>query len=304
MGLSKYKFYNDGFESLGKCCDEKLCRQLNKKIYSIRNFNNIFLTKSEYLKLKKRKTIIKGNNPRPGRNLLHKLNSSFIFENKKLIKNMRKVLGPFYKILDFKLVMGVPLELIPEWVIKKTGGFHSVNLGSYIKPKYRDMTYFKGIDFHQDIIDFPDRTADFITAYIYLDKVKVNTSPLYVIPRSHLLGASKFPHKIFETKGDNLVYRVGKKSKNLKSEKILGGAGTLSFWHPFVLHGTKPHEYSKPRISVRVLIEKNRRSHIGCLLDRVNDKIIGKKKLMAIRTDMSRSGKIIKKRNIINSLKK
>ena len=217
---------------------------------------------------------------------------------------MRKVLGPFYKILDFKLVMGMPIELIPKWIIEKTKGFHSVNLGQYIKPKYRDMTYFKGIDFHQDIIDFPDRTADFITAYLYLNKVNTNSSPLYVIPGSHLLGATKFPHKIIEKKNDNLIYHVGKKSKKLRSEKILGNAGTLSFWHPFVLHGTKPHEYSKPRISVRMLVEKNRRSYIGCLIDKLNDKIIGKKKLMKIRTDLSHTGRIIKKKNIINNFKR
>ena len=30
---------------------------------------------------------------------------------------------------------------------------HTVNLGEFIKPKYRDITYFRGIDFHQDIIE-------------------------------------------------------------------------------------------------------------------------------------------------------
>ena len=55
MGLSKYKFYPNGFESLGQCYDEKSCRNLNKKIYNTRNFNNLFLTQSEYFKLKKKK---------------------------------------------------------------------------------------------------------------------------------------------------------------------------------------------------------------------------------------------------------
>ena len=39
--------------------------------------------------------------------------------------------------------------------LKKIDGVNVANLGPYIKQKYRDITYFRGIDFHQDIIDYP-----------------------------------------------------------------------------------------------------------------------------------------------------
>jgi hypothetical protein len=48
------------------------------------------------------------NNPGLGRNLLHKLEINFIFENKEFIKILSKTLGVNYRILDAKLVMGVP----------------------------------------------------------------------------------------------------------------------------------------------------------------------------------------------------
>ena len=68
--------------------------------------------------------------------------------------------------------------------IKKDDEFSQCKPRKIYKEEHRDLTYFKGIDFHQDIIDFPDRDPDFITAYIYLDKVDTKTSPLYLIPNS------------------------------------------------------------------------------------------------------------------------
>ena len=172
---------------------------------------------------------------------------------------MKKILGQNFRILNHKLVMGVPESYLPEWIKLLIKNNTSNNLGKYIKPKYRDITYFKGLDFHQDIIDYPSRTADFITVYIYLDDVGVNSSPLYVIPNSHKLGATTFPHElIINNKSKKVLYK--NKSKKIKSKiyRLDGKAGSTSYWHPFILHGTQPHKDSKPRISVRLLVEKNR----------------------------------------------
>ena len=146
-----------------------------KIIYKKKNFKNIFISEKIFYKKKK---ISRGVNPGPGRNLLHTLDCKFIFEDKKFVYLMQKILGANYRVLDYKLVMGIPKKNIPNWILKRTMNFHSVNLGKYIKEEHRDLTYFKGIDFHQDIIDFPDRDPDFITAYIYLDKVDTKTTPL------------------------------------------------------------------------------------------------------------------------------
>ena len=57
-----------------------------------------------------------------------------------------------------------------------------------------------GIDFHQDIIDWPTRSPDFITAYIYLNDIDKDSAPIFVVPKSHLLGASTSPHKLKKIK--------------------------------------------------------------------------------------------------------
>ena len=105
--------------------------------------------------------------------------------------------------------------------IKKDDEFSHVNLGKYIKEEHRDLTYFKGIDFHQDIIDFPDRDPDFITAYIYLDKADTKTSPLYLIPNSFKLGATSFPHNL-KFKKNNVYYKSNKKNITSKAVMLSG----------------------------------------------------------------------------------
>lgn len=80
---------------------------------------------------------------------------------------MNKVCGKNYKILNSKFVMGIPHKFIPSWLEIELKDSLVSNLGPYVKEIYRDITYFRGIDWHQDIIDYPERNSDFITAYIY-----------------------------------------------------------------------------------------------------------------------------------------
>ena len=266
-------FLKNGVENCGVVYSKKDCNRLLKEIYKTRNFKNIFLSKKNFLNKKKLNIKL---NPSPGNNLLHKIDCSFIFENKFFINKMKKVLGQNYRILNHKLVMGVPENYLPSWVKKLTKDKNTNNLGVYIKPKYRDITYFKGIDFHQDIIDFPTRIADFITVYIYLDNVDLNTSPLFLIKDSHRLGATKFPHNLTINSENKKVLYKYKKNKLISKISVLeGGAGSISYWHPFILHGTQPHKDNLPRISVRILAEKNRWCPIKCDLDKVNTKING-----------------------------
>lgn len=299
MKINKLKFINNGFFYFRSFLNDKKCSKLLRTVYKNRNFKNIFLSEKKFYQNYKKNKSKTGLNPGPGRNLLHKLDCNFIFENEKFKKIMKLVLGDRYRILDYKLVMGMPQSKIPKWIIKRTHNYHSVNLAEYINQKFRDLTYFKGIDFHQDIIDFPDRDPDFVTAYIYLDQVNENTSPLYLIPKSHQLGADTFPHNLKFI--NNKVYYKVKRNKIISKTKMLSGkSGTLSIWHPFMLHGTKPHEFDKPRISVRILATKNRKSVIGCLLDQINNKIKGKKILKIRRSDLNEKGKVTKKNNMIN----
>ena len=56
---------------------------------------------------------------------------------------MKNILGKYYRILDYKLVMGFPQSHIPDWIKKE--GSHSINLAKFIKPKYRDITFMGSI---------------------------------------------------------------------------------------------------------------------------------------------------------------
>lgn len=290
-------FIKKGFKSFPNFFDLDKSKKLLFKIKKTRNFNKIFLSKINYQLEKK----YIGVNPRPGRNLAEKMDTNFIFSNQKFQNEMEHALGKKWRILGYKFVMGVPNKIIPDWIKREIDNNPVANLGSFIKEKYRDITYFRGIDFHQDIIDFPDRRSDFITVYIYLDKVSNNSSPLYLLEKSHLLGASIFPHKLKKIKLKTFLYKNDFNKKMLvKSHKLVGGAGTMFYWHSNLLHGTQPHKDDKPRISMRILVEKNSTQSSNSLIDIVNKKISGSLILSKTRTDLSEEGKNKIKKNIIN----
>ena len=93
---------------------------------------------------------------------------------------MTALLGPGYEILNKKVVCGVPARSIPDWLKTRIHGNPVNNLGAYVRPQNRDVTYFYGIDFHQDLIDYKEREADFLTLYVYLHPVTRADAPLYL----------------------------------------------------------------------------------------------------------------------------
>jgi hypothetical protein len=299
MKNSTYSFIEDGFKSAGPFFSSEKTRELHRQALNSRNFRDIFLDETEFRAAPK----FTGVNPRPGRNLLEKLDSNFIFGDERFQAEMAKVLGPRWRILDHKFVMGVPDEYLPQWVRDDCKGRFVANLGCYVKEQYRDFTYFRGIDFHQDIIDFPDRESDFITAYIYLDDVMSNCSPLYVLPKSHQLGASVFPHKIEKDATGNFGYENDFGGKgNYECLQLTGPAGSLYYWHADTLHGTQPHVDEQPRISVRILAEKNSKAASGCELDEANARLNGPLSLTKTRQDLDERGKATIRGNKINQL--
>lgn len=299
MKNSTYGFVDDGFKAVGQVFPADKSRELHRQALNSRNFRDIFLDEAEFRRAPK----FTGVNPRPGRNLLEKLDSEFIFGDERFQAEMAKVLGPRWRVLDYKFVMGVPDEYLPEWVKEECKGRFVANLGCYVKEQYRDFTYFRGIDFHQDIIDFPDRESDFITAYVYLDDVDSHCSPLYVLPKTHELGASVFPHKIEKDATGNFRYEndFGAAS-TYECLQLTGTAGSLYYWHADTLHGTQPHEDERPRISVRILAEKNSKSTSGCELDEANARLNGPLSLTKTRQDLDERGKATITGNIINKL--
>ena len=293
-------FLKYGYEVNKDFFNKKDCKTILKKILNDRNFKNIWLSENEF---KKRNKIIKTVNPRPGRNLIEKLDTKFIFSNDKFINLIDKILGTKWKVLDYKFVVALEEDMVPQWVKHITKNTFIPNMGRFIKEKYRDLTYFRGIDFHQDIIDFPHKKSDFITCYIYLDNVDKYTSPLILLPNSHTFGAKTFPHKLKKLNDNSyLYYNNTKQKKKLYCKPLIGKTGTMYFWHPCILYGTQPTSENKFRISIRILIEKNQLNK-NFIIDKINKNINGNLSIDISRIDIDKKGKYVKKGNFINKQK-
>jgi hypothetical protein len=290
-------FLDSAFEIKKNFFNKDDCKKILNLVKKNRDFNKIWISENDFNKNKILKTV----NPRPGRNLIEKLDTKFIFSNPKFIELINKILGSKWKVLDYKFVAALEKKMVPNWVQKKIEDTFIPNLGRFVKENYRDITYFRGIDFHQDIIDFPHKKSDFITCYIYIEDVDKNSSPLIVFPKSHIYGAQKFPHKISKVSYKTYKYfKNNKQYMKLKSEELVGKSGTLYFWHPCILHGTQPTIDNKFRVSIRILIEKNQILRSG-IIDDVNKNITGRLSLKKSRSDIdNNTGKYLIKGNFIN----
>jgi hypothetical protein len=295
-------FITDGFSDISEAVsfDSRLCLGLYSSIMQSREFDSIFIDEPDDLTYLK----YKGVNPKPdGNNFLLQLNTSFIEQNPTLNKILAEVLGK-YNILLKKIICGLPDAFIPNWCIQLVKDKPVPNLGAYIKPQYQDITYFRGIDWHQDIIDYPGRDPRFITLYIYLHDVTEDDAPLWVVPKSHLLGATKFPHNIESLGGQRLKYSDDKSlnSLTLSSQPLIGRIGSCYFWHSNVLHGTTQVNGPFPRISLRYLIERDSDSEIRTAIDVVTQSCLNNAFISITRDDLNDVGQAVKSGNKIKGI--
>ncbi len=241
-----------------------------------------------------------GVNPRPGRNLLERFEDrlGFVEQAPHIVEAMTALLGEGYEILNKKVVCGVPARSVPEWLRARIHGNPVNNLGAYVKPEHRDVTYFYGIDFHQDLIDYKDREADFLTLYVYLHPVTKADAPLYLLEGSHRLGGSVFPHDLTRTGEESWLYRNGPHGEAAVRQKILtGGAGFAAIWHACTLHGTQPDAADHERISLRYLIARGRAKRSG--MDAVNATLTGPLSLADTRKDLDAAGAAVIRQNTV-----
>jgi hypothetical protein len=242
----------------------------------------------------------RGVNPRPGRNLLEKYADKLGFVEKAphIVAALTALFGPDYELIDRKVVCGVPAKSIPAWLKARILGNPVNNLGAYVQPKYRDVTYFYGIDFHQDLIDFKDREADFITLYVYLHPVTKADAPLHLLDGSHKLGASVFPHDLTRAEG-GWTYRNGEAGEMFTPQVVLTGeAGFAALWHACTLHGTQPDAADEERISLRYLIGPKAGSRAG--IHAVNEALGVPVRLGDTRVDLDARGAAQIKANAVN----
>lgn len=247
-----------------------------------------------------------GVHPKPGRNFLESFEGKlgFIEDHPEITALLASILGPGYCILNKKIVCGVPRSWMPKWLLAHLKDDAANNLNPYVRPEYRNVAYFFGIDFHQDIIDWKGRTPDFLTLYVYLHPVGMDDAPLYVLPGSHRFGATIFPHSL-ERKPDernSWLYGDGRGQVMTCTHRCLvGDAGYVALWHPCLLHGTQPDVADRERISLRYLITKREEADKS-FIDEVNETLKGPLRLDTTRIDRNVDASPKIKRNIVNSI--
>ena len=296
------KFSESGFCTLGKF----KCTQIEAlKDYTAKNvdFGNLFLSRDEFKAQSSHVSV----NTIPGRNLAEKSDTLFIFSNESFVSQVTSIVGVKWRVLDYKFVVALPENVIPSWIDQDNDRRPIKNIGAYIRPIFRNCTYFRGIDFHQDIIDFPSRNPDFVTVYIYLDNVGIRESPLFVLNRSHVIGASKFPHKLKYCEKKNLIVHtsnVNQSNQEFALSPLLGLPGDVFCWHPFLLHGTYASPAESIRISLRILVEKNSDERKDCWLDKLTDSIKVPHRLRETRADLTKQAQSAVSHNLLERIRR
>lgn len=259
MRKHKYSSFKDkGIIKFNKLLSENDCRNINNLLSKNRNWGKeLFLSEKDFLKQKKYKKINPGKNIQ---NLVNKFDLKFIENNQTIVNFLKITLGNNYKIILSKFIVSIPYRWMPRYVKELDKKDPVKNLNKFIKKKYRDVTYFQGLDFHMDSIDRPYNNNKFITLYVYLDKVTRQMSPLEIVEGSHKFGHDTWPHYIKNNNNNSLNYSLDNKVfYKLKKSVLSGNMGDVFIWTSNTLHGTsKPSIKSKKtRISLRYLIEKN-----------------------------------------------
>ena len=303
----------DGAHIFGEILDKKQAEEFYTYVKQHRQFDeNLFMTEEEYLA----NPTHKKTNPGDNFNFLKKFEKelSFVEQDEYLQRTIKKLLGENYGTVIKKFVCGVPSLWIPEWVKTLIDGDAVKNLNAYIKPEYRDITYFNGIDLHQDMIDWPQHKTgykphEFLTLYVYIHDVTELDSPLYLIPKTHKYGGTIFPHNLtnVEPKSNKWIYKDDKgRELECKHNILTGSAGYVGIWHNCTLHGTQPvamgqEELPRMRLSLRYLIcKENTDQKLG--IDEINGHIDGPLSMEHTRRDLAENGKAKIKGNTINQV--
>lgn len=288
-----------GYHGFARPLSPAAATQLHASVQSVRAFDrSLFLTEEAFLA----DPVYRGVNPRPGRNLLDRFEDQlgFVEQDPQIVSALSRLLGDDYRILDRKLVCGVPEEIVPDWLKARIIGNPVNNLGPYVRPEYRDVTYFFGIDYHQDLIDFPDRDADMITLYVYLHPVTERDAPLHVLEGSHRLGGTRFPHELKRLDAQTWRYGAGVRGAiDCRQIKLTGGAGFAALWHGCTLHGTQPDLADRARLSLRYLLSRGEQTS-WCGVDDLNADIGWPVRLPSTRVDLDDAGRARMKRNAVN----
>lgn len=297
-----------GAHLFGEMLDVERVQALYRAMVAARAFDgSLFMDEAEYLAQENHFNA----NPTKTFNFLNQFDEQlqFIEQDPRLKGALDTLLGEDYEVVIKKAVCGVPDSWLPEWIRERIRDVNVANLGPYIKKPFRDITYFRGIDFHQDIIDWPQGRVElepstFLTLYVYLHDVTEFDSPLHLIPGSHRFGATLFPHRLEPLGGDQWTYADDHGNAiRCQDQTLLGGPGYVGLWHNCTLHGTRPvaHESEQFRLSLRYLVGKSNSNHTVTAIDEINSTLQGDLKPVRTRRDLDDKGAAQIRGNIINA---
>jgi Phytanoyl-CoA dioxygenase (PhyH) len=290
-------FLETGIAELGVRFDPNGCRELLARVRARREFGpHLFLSEAEFREAPQ----LLGVSPQPGRNLIEPFDEALVFIEQEgfFADLLDRLLGRGWAILRKKLVCAVPEVWMPPWLLERVRDYGIPNLGGFIRPEYRDVTYFHGIDFHQDLIDWAGRTADFVTLYVYLDEVTPTQSPLHVLAGSHCHGGAIFPLAIERLADGGWRYTDDRgRTLDLPERVLTGPPGSAATWHPCVIHGTKPNTGTRERLSLRYLVARGPAG--GGLLDELNARIDGPLRLDVTQRHRDADGNVVLKGNTL-----
>ena len=197
------EFLQDGVVSFGKILKDSECDKVAKLVIDSRPWDkSIFREYDEIFGSKRHLNVVPSKG---GFNLAEKVDLNFIESNKIFTNALKKILGENYECLLKKFVVSPPQSIMPDWLKKISEKRLDGHLAQYVKPEFRDISYFSGIDYHMDLIDYPDFDGDYLTVYVYLTDVDESYSPLHIIPKSHRLGPTLFPHNLKKTNNENTI---------------------------------------------------------------------------------------------------
>jgi len=300
----------EGAYLFGQLFNKEKMKVLYQKMLESREFGpEIFLSEESY----RAKPVHVKCNPSQDFNFLNQFEDELklIEQNSEIQESLSYMLGDDYEVVIKKAICGVPDVWLPDWVRSEIKGLNVANLGCYIKPEYRDITYFRGIDFHQDIIDWPQGKTDldpstFLTLYVYLHDVDVEDSPLHLLKNTHKMGATLFPHKLSRVEQTQHQWQYTSDSERTiicQDHVLKGPAGYAAMWHNCTLHGTCPviEESKNFRLSLRYLVGKSKGNKSRTGIDDVNETIEGELRPIRTRFDLDEQNKAKFRANIINS---
>jgi len=240
--LSK-KIDKKGFTILKSFINKKYCKNLKNAISKYRGYK---FYSSE--KLFKKKSRFFKNNPDLKFNYLNN------FDHKLIDKKILSIVPG--KILNKKIVWNVNKKFLPRW-LKKYEKYIMGNINHYIQDEFQNETHFYGTYIHSDILNSSNQ--NFITAYLYLDKVPKNRAPLELFDKTHKLGGATWPVMIRKFDKKKYLYINGNNTMFTKKSTATGNTGDLILFDGRTLHTTDYNRAKTQRVSLRYLVVPNKK---------------------------------------------